>query len=181
MNLPTARLKLRSLTDGDLKDFLAYRSDPEVCRFQGYEPYTRDDAETHIARLKNGEFGEAGVWTQLGIELVAENKIIGDIGLKPELEDPRVVEFGISMARQYQKRGYAKEALTKIFDFLFAEKTIHRIIGIADVENTDMIRLLENMNFRREAAFVESYWDKTIWRDEFLYAMLEKDWKPNLK
>lgn len=177
----TKRLRLRDLRDDDLEDFLAYRSDPEVCRFQGYEPYTREDAETHLARLKDAKFGEAGKWTQIGIELVAENKLIGDIGLKPEATDPRTVEFGVSMSRAYQKHGYAGEALTAIFDYLFAEKAIHRVVGIVDVENADVIRLLERLRFRREAAFVESYWDKTAWRDEFLYAMLEKDWKTNVK
>lgn len=181
MNLPTKRLKLRNLRGEDTEDFLAYRSDPEVCRFQGYEPYTRADAETHLNRLKDTEFGAPGQWTQIGIELVAESRIIGDIGLKPALDDARIVEFGVSMARQYQKNGYANEALTEIFDYLFAAKAVHRIVGIVDVENADVIRLLERLRFRREAAFIESYWDKTVWRDEFLYAMLEKDWKTNLR
>ncbi len=181
MNLPTERLKLRNLRDEDLDDFLAYRSDPEVCRFQGYEPYTRAEAEKHIARLKIGEFGKAGEWTQVGIELVGENKIIGDIGLKPESDNPLTVEFGVSMSRQYQKRGYAGEALAKIFDYLFETKNVHRIVGIVDVENAAVIRLLERLKFRREAAFIESYRDGSMWRDEFLYAMLEKDWERNLK
>ena len=179
MNLPTKRLLLRNLRDEDLDDFLAYRSAPEVCKFQGYEPYTRTDAETHIDRLKSGRFGAAGEWTQIGIKLAAVNKLIGDIGLKPELHNPRIVEFGVSMSRQYQKHGYATEALTGIFDYLFAEKAVHRIVGIVDVENTSVIRLLERLKFRREAEFLESYWDKTMWRDELLYAMLKKDWTTN--
>ena len=179
MNLMTDRLKIRNLRDKDLDDFLAYRSDPEVCKFQDYEPYTRTESETYIKCLKNDVFGDAGQWTQLGIELVGANKLIGDIGLKPETNDARIVEFGVSMSRKYQKHGYATEALTGIFDYLFTEKAVHRIVGIVDVENTSVIRLIERLKFRREAAFLESYWDKTMWRDEFLYAMLKKDWKTN--
>ncbi len=40
------------------------------------------------------------------------------------------------------------------------------------------IRLLENWNFRREAEFIKSFWDKAeMWRDEYLYAMLKEEWK----
>jgi RimJ/RimL family protein N-acetyltransferase len=181
MNLQTARLLLRNLKESDLRDFLEYRSDPEVCRFQGYEPFTEEQGRKYIANLKERKFGAAGKWIQLGIELKGENKLVGDIGLKPDAGEPRIAEFGISLSRQYQGNGYAKEALTEVFDFLFSQSGIHRIIGIVDVENSGVIRLVEKLNFRREAAFVASFCDKGIWRDEYLYAMLASDWKSNLK
>jgi len=181
MNLPTSRLILRNLKDDDLPDFLEYRSDPEVCEFQGYEPMTEAQAEKYIENVKDRKFGEAGKWVQLGIELKSENKLIGDIGLKPEVSDARIVEFGISLSTRYQGNGYAAEALTEAFNFLFDEAGIHRIVGVVDVENSSVIRLLEKLKFRREAAFAESFWDDGVWRDEYLYAMLEKDWKANLK
>ena len=181
MKLQTNRLLLRNLKTGDLKDFLEYRSDPEVCVFQSYQPFTQDRAEKYIENLKDGEFGEAGKWVQLGIELKSENKLIGDIGLKPEAYDARIVEFGVSLSNQYQKNGFAGEALIRVFDYLFHEVGIHRLSGIVDVENVGCIHLLENLNFRREAAYVESFWNGEMWRDEFLYAMLENDWKTNMK
>jgi ribosomal-protein-alanine N-acetyltransferase len=179
MNLPTNRLIIRNLRETDLADFVEYRSDPEVCKFQGFEPFTREQGKEYLESLKDGTFGKAGKWNQLGIELKSENKLIGDIGLKPETGDPRIVECGVSFSTRYQGKGYAKEALTRIFDHLFTEQNIHRIIGVVDVENAGAIRLLESLRFRREAHFLQSFCDNGDWRDEFLYAMLEKDWKIN--
>ena len=176
MNLPTNRLIIRNLREGDLADFLEYRSDAEVCRFQGYEPFTETQAEKYIENVKDGKFGEAGKWFQLGIELKGEDKLIGDIGLKPEAFEVRIVEFGVSFSTAFQGKGYAKEALTHTFNYLFAEKNVHRIVGIVDVENLSCIHLLENMNFRREAHFLQSFCDNGVWRDEYLYAMLKNDW-----
>lgn len=183
MNLETPRLIIRNLRESDSEDFFEFRSDPEVCEFQGYEPMTRENAEAFIGKLKDAEFGEPGKWIQLGVELKGENKIIGDVGLKPEIADARIVEFGISFSTKYQKKGLAAEALTEIFSRLFGERGVHRIFGITDVENASCIRLLENLKFRREAEFKQSFWDapKNEWRDEFLYAMLAGDWKSNLK
>lgn len=179
MNLETERLIIRMPQTSDADDFFEYRSDPKVCEFQGYEPMTREKAGKFIEKLKDAEFGKAGEWIQLVAELKSEKKVIGDIGLKNEFDDARVVEFGISFSSEYQGKGLAKEALRKVFSHLFVEKNIHRIVGIMDVENAKMIGLIENLKFRREAEFKESFWDegKKVWRDEFLYAMLEKVWK----
>ncbi len=75
MNLETERLILRNLRESDLADFLEYRSDPEVCEFQSYEPFSEAQAERYIKNLENGEFGEAGKWIQLGIELKDRKQI----------------------------------------------------------------------------------------------------------
>ncbi len=176
MNLQTNRLIIRNLRESDLTDFVEYRSDPEVCRFQGYEPFTEEQARKYLESLKDGTFGNSGKWNQLGIELKSENKLIGDIGLKPETGDSRIVECGVSFSTRYQGKGYAKEAFESIFDHLFSEKNIHRIVGIVDVENSGAIRLLESLRFRREAHFLQSFCAGGVWRDEYLYAMLKNDW-----
>jgi [ribosomal protein S5]-alanine N-acetyltransferase len=179
MNFATERLTIRPLRESDLEDFYEYRSDPQVCEFQGYAPITRENAEKWLAKLKDAEFGRAGAWTQLGVELRSEGKLIGNVSFKPESDDARIVEFGISFSTKYQKKGYAAEALREIFGRLFETRGAHRIFGVADVENAACVRLLEKLNFRREADFRESFWDagKNEWRDECVYAMLKKDWR----
>jgi RimJ/RimL family protein N-acetyltransferase len=179
MNLETDRLILRNLRESDLDAFVAYRSDPKICEFQGVAPITRENAELYIEEQKNAEFGKAGERFQIAVELKSENKIIGDILLKQESGNARIVECGISFSSAYHGKGLAKEALVKIFSYLFEEKNVHRIFGITDVENASCIAMVENLNFRREAEFKQSFWDerKKHWRDEYLYAMLIDDWK----
>ncbi len=42
--LAAGAVRLRALRTGDVDDFLAYRSDPEVARCQGWQPMDRDAA-----------------------------------------------------------------------------------------------------------------------------------------
>lgn len=178
MILETNRLLLRKLKVGDVEDFIEYRCDPEVCKFQGFEPLTEEKAIKYIEKLKDGEFGEAGKWFQLGIELKSENKLIGDVGLKPTKDNTKIVEFGLSLSVNYQRGGYAREAVAGICDFLFREMKIHRIFGTTDTENISCIRLCESLNFQCEGKLRQNFWDNAMqmWRDEYLYAMLESDW-----
>lgn len=181
MNLQTKRLIIRNMRETDLEDFVQYRSNPEICKFQGYEPFTREKGREFIEEQINQKFGEAGKWMQFSVVLKRENKLVGDIGLKPESYDSRIVEFGITLSNLHQKQGFGREALTGAFNFLFDVKKAHRIIGNVDTENSDSIRLLENLGFRCEGEFKQSFWNNKMWRDEYLYAMLENDWKINLK
>jgi predicted RNA-binding protein YlqC (UPF0109 family) len=105
MNLETERLIIRKLRAAHLADFVEYRSDPQVCEFQGFLPMTPEKGKEYIEKLKDAEFGTAGQWVQLCVELKATGKVIGDIGLKPEAYDARIVEWGMSFSPKYQRRG----------------------------------------------------------------------------
>ena len=178
MRLETERLILRNLKYDDLDDFHAYRSDPEICRFQDFEPFSIADSKSFIDSVKALEFGAPGEWFQLGVELKRNNRLVGDIALKPEKEEPRVVEIGATLSIEHRGKGIAIEAFTRVFEHLFSETETHRIFGILDTENTGSLRLTENLGFRREGEFKKSYWDKNLneWRDEYLYALLKEDW-----
>jgi RimJ/RimL family protein N-acetyltransferase len=175
MNFETERLVIRKLREADLHDLHAFRSDPEVCRYQGYEPETLDGCRQLIEWQKDKEFGPANQWVKVGMELKSEKKLVGDISVKPD-GDARVVEFGISLSRDYQGKGLASEALTAIFDDLFAEKEVHRITAVMDVDNTAIIALMDRLGFRREGHYIKSFFDDGEWRDEYFYALLKRDW-----
>lgn len=176
MHLETKRLTIRKLRPADLHDLHAFRSDPEVCRYQGYEPETLDGCRELIEWQMDKEFGPPLQWTKVGMELTSEAKLIGDISVKPE-QDPRTVEFGISLSRDFQGRGLASEALSAIFDHLFKEKGTHRITAIMDVDNTAVIAMVERLGFRREGHYIKSFFDNGEWCDEYFYALLESDWR----
>ncbi|MES2777720.1 MAG: GNAT family N-acetyltransferase [Bacteroidota bacterium] len=175
ISIETNRLRVRTLLSTDWQDFFEYRSDPGVCQFQGYEPYTIERCKDFCETQSHTIFGEAGKWVQLGIELVSEKKLIGDIGLKPESFDTRIVEFGITLSHQFQGSGYATEALTAVMDYLYTNKQVHRIVGITDQENKGSIEMFQRVGFRKEGATKQSFWNDNMWRDEYIFAMLKEE------
>lgn len=179
MNLETRRLILRNLRESDLDDFHVYHSDPEICKFQSYDAFTTEESGKFIEEQSQAEFGTPGEWVQTGIVWKENNRLVGDFALKPDREEPRTVEIGVTLNSEYQGKGFAIEAFERVFEYLFTETETHRIIGILDTENIGSRKLIENLKFRREAEFKKSYWDKGFneWRDEYLYALLKEDWE----
>ena len=80
--LRSRRLLLRRLGVGDLEGFLAYRGDPEVARFQGWEAFSREQALAFLQRQEGQVPGVPGEWLQIGIVVQETQELVGDCALK---------------------------------------------------------------------------------------------------
>lgn len=176
LHIQTSRLYIRPLGLSDLSDFHLYRSDPDVARYQGFDVMTMKQAETFISNNLKKRWGKAGEWVQYGIEKMETGQLIGDCAIRLDRNETRIAEIGMTIAPPEQKKGFAKECLKGILDFLFDTKDIHRVVAITDVENTGSITLLESVGFRREGHFTEHIFFKGKWGSEFQYAMLRREW-----
>jgi RimJ/RimL family protein N-acetyltransferase len=172
----TPRLSLRKLAEADLIPFIQYRNDPDVARYQSWEHIGEEEALRFIKFQRKLSPGKPGRWFQLALELRTSLELIGDCGFKFDLEEPAQAEIGYTLARPHQGKGYATEAVTHLLDFLFSSLGLHRVIAITDCKNTSSYLLLEHLGFRREGHFIQNVWFKGAWGDEYLYAMLGKDW-----
>jgi RimJ/RimL family protein N-acetyltransferase len=174
--LETARLILRHFWDGDLAPFMAYRNDPVVARYQGWEGISEAEARAFIEEQKMVQPGVPGQWFQIAIELKETGTLAGDCALKINEHDERQAEIGYTLARAYQGKGIASEAVSRVLDYAFRTLGLHRVIAITDCENAASITLLERLGLRREGHFIQNVWFKGKWGDEYLYAILEKEW-----
>jgi len=52
MNIESKRFVLRTLRDTDIEDFLSYRGDENVARYQYWEPYTMEQAVCYIKNIR---------------------------------------------------------------------------------------------------------------------------------
>jgi len=171
----TARLLLTPLTLRDADAVFAYRSLPEVTRFQTWEPPTPDEVVAFIRELDDVEFDTPDTWFQLGIRDREAGRLMGDVGVH-FLEDGRQVEIGFTLDPAFQGRGLAVEAVAALLDHLFGPLGKHRVIASVDPRNEASIRLLERVGMRREAHFRESLWFKGEWADDVVFAVLASEW-----
>jgi len=176
LNIQTPRLFIRHLKLSDLSDFHDYRSDASVTKYQGFDVMTIEQSEDFIKNNSTKYFGNAGEWVQYGIESKETGKLIGDCAIKLQQDDPRIAEIGITISPSEQRRGFAKEVLKGILNFLFETKNIHRVVEIVDAENIASLNLLISAGFRQEGHFMENIFFKGKWGSEYQFALLKKEW-----
>ena len=96
LELRSPRLLLRRLRLEDAPAIVAYRSLPEVARFQSWESFGLEDATRLVAEQLNLTPNTPGKWLQLAVALADTQAMIGDCGIH-FLEDARQVELGITL------------------------------------------------------------------------------------
>jgi aminoglycoside 6'-N-acetyltransferase len=174
----TERLLIRMFRDNDLTSFQAYRNDEETARYQSWQvPYTIEMAKEFIDAVKNTPPGLPGEHYQLAIELKSSGEMIGDLAFWSKRTEPRSMSVGYTVARPHWKKGYAREAVSRLFDYLFFELGAHRVSADCDTKNVSSYRLMEDLGMRREAHFVQSFWMGNYWGDEYFYGILADEWR----
>lgn len=87
-----------------------------------------------------------GVWFVINQE---NNTVIGDIGFKGKPNSENIVEIGYGIVPSAQGKGYATEAVQKLIDWAFSNKSINKIVAECLDENIPSIRVLEKLQMKR--------------------------------
>jgi RimJ/RimL family protein N-acetyltransferase len=174
----TERLCLLPLRADDLPAFVAYRSSPEVARYQSWdETYSMAAAERFLASQQGAVLGQPGEWVQLAAIDRISGAPPGDCAVRVVADQPATAEVGVTLAPDHQGRGLATEALAAVMATLFEKHEVHRIYAEADDRNVGVQRLLERLGLRCEARMVEADWFKDEWSTLRVYAILRREWE----
>jgi RimJ/RimL family protein N-acetyltransferase len=173
----TERLHIRAFREEDAEVFAAYRSDPDVARYQSWDPpVTLEQARRFTSEMAASHPGTLGEWYQIALERKEDGAVIGDCAFHIYSDEGLQAEIGFTLARAYQGKGYAAEAVQWLLGYLFAELHLHRVQATCDVDNLPSSRLLDRLGLRREAYFRENVWFKERWGSEYVYAILQEEW-----
>ena len=175
--LRSPRLLLRQLCRDDAAAIVAYRSRPEVARFQSWESFGRADADQLIADQARVVPDTSGTWLQLALVLAESEAVIGDCGIHFRADDSRQVELGITLDTERQRQGLAAEALGRVLEYVFGRLGKHRASAVTDAANHAAARLFRRLEFRQEAHYLENAWFKGAWGSELVFALLRREWE----
>ena len=169
--MKTGRLILRPFRETGYDDLYEFLSQLEHDEFEGYPGITYENGREHLKyRMDSQEF--------YAIELAGSGKVIGNIYCGSR--DFCAKEVGYIINRDYQRKGYASEALYAVIGQAFQEGA-HRVFAECDPRNVRSWKLLEKVGMKREAHFRQNVFfhkdssGAPIWKDTFVYAILAED------
>ncbi len=143
----TPRLTLRRFSDDDLADFQAYRCDPAVAKFQGWQPTSDEVSLAFLREQAEQTFGKEGQWLQIAITETESERLAGDLGICWVDARRGEVSLGFSLGRQLQRRGYANEAVSALVSKLFEAHGVQSIVAMTDTRNRAANALLGKLGF----------------------------------
>jgi RimJ/RimL family protein N-acetyltransferase len=162
----------------DFDALFAIQSRADVARWLYHEARGEDEVRAALNR-KIGEtsLAEDGDSLSLAVELKASGEMIGDALLVLVSAEHRQGEIGYVFHPDHHGRGYATESAELLLRLAFEEFALHRVIARLEPRNEPSVRLLERLGMRREAHFVENELVKGEWQSEFVYALLDREWR----
>ena len=176
MQLETDHLILREFAAEDWQDLNAYTSDPQVVQYMSFGPTTGEQARAYIEGCLTRAQEQPRRVFELALVVRAEQRVIGNATLELDRGDPCNASFAYVLNRHYWGHGYATEAMRALFDFGFDQLKLHRLADACDTRNLASARVMEKLGLRREGHLRETFWKDGDWRDEYLYAILAREW-----
>jgi RimJ/RimL family protein N-acetyltransferase len=144
--------------------------------YEPYDVFTEEACKQEaINRSENESF-----WA---VCLKETGKLIGNIYLSAQ--EFETWELGYVFNKDYQKQGFATEASKILLNYVFKDKSAHRVVAMCNPKNESSWKLLERLGMRREGYLIKNiYFHKDqngqpIWKDTYEYAILASDWNGN--
>lgn len=173
--LETERLFLREFELRDEADVHEYASDAVVTQYVDWEPNAAKATRKKLAQ----RVSEQRIWSRdeviLAIELRREAKVIGTLRFGLTNRELGLADVGFVLNRSYWNQGYATEATHAVLDKALSGLRLHRIVATCDTRNIASARVLEKVGMRREGHFRKDIFQKGLWRDSYLYAILGEE------
>ena len=169
----TPRLILRTFREDDLPVYAALNAHPEVVRWLGGEPLTREHSDA-IAEWAQELYAEERIGL-LAVERQSDGAFLGMCGLHHQASFPDDVEIAWRLAYEHWGKGYATEAATGWLDLAFGPLGLDRVISITDPPNVRSLAVMRRlgMAFDHEAQ-VE---DEGVLFDAVVYAITASEWR----
>jgi RimJ/RimL family protein N-acetyltransferase len=156
----TPRLRLRRSRTEDAETISAYRSDPSVNRYQGWERTDPDGVRAEIEEMARRAPGAPGGWMQLSVEDHESGQLVGDVGISPVEDEPGVIKIGYTVSPSFQGRGYATEAVGALVAYALETLGADVVRAYASAENLPSIRVAEKVGMRLVERFERRYGDQ---------------------
>lgn len=181
MKLVTDRLILRPLKISDAESIRENIDNLKVSQWLLVVPYpySLEDAKSWIKNNQEKWRKKEIEDYSFGMELKAEKRIIGGIGLHKVNRVQGTGEVGYWIGEKYWRNGYGSEALQAVLDLAFDKLNLRRLeAGVFD-GNPSSGKLLEKYGFEREGMRREGRICKADGKlkDEIIYGLLRKEYR----
>jgi RimJ/RimL family protein N-acetyltransferase len=179
MMIKGEHLVLRPVTDADWPVLERWGQEREGL----WGPFQRFQLD-HLSRLREIYLQTGLLKRESGlllVETILEHEVIGFVRYTlipfPDEDHPYPeIGFGLPEASARGK-GYAKEAVALLVDYLFGGYATERIAAFTDEANIPARRMMESLGFWREGLLHRAMFRDGEWQNIEIYAILREDWK----
>lgn len=171
------RIVLRSIREGDCRNFLRWLNDAEINRYLLISSPVTETAERKWIQKTTLNQEPVFVIEVIG-KKAGKNKAIGVCGLHRTNHRHGNAEFGIFIGeKSCWHKGYGPEAARLVIDHGFNSLNLHRIYSGSFSENERSIKLHKKLGFVQEGLKKEHIYKNGHYNDHIDFGLLREEWQ----
>ncbi|UOQ49808.1 GNAT family N-acetyltransferase [Gracilibacillus caseinilyticus] len=172
MYIETDRLIIKKFEECDADEVFTIYNDEHTCQYLLHERWTNENKHAHFQKkLANHTLTQNN---SISLAVLYRSQVIGDLSVwYTGMKD--TVEVGYTFLRTIGGQGFATESVKALMSYLFQEYGVHRVQATLDARNEASIKLCERVGMRKEAHFIQNFWNKAEWTDSIVFGMLASD------
>jgi RimJ/RimL family protein N-acetyltransferase len=168
-------IRLRAPRPGDLMTLFGWSNDPDTVA--PFDRFAVDSFEEFSHAVEVAPEDPKSLSPRFVVERTADHKMIGFVGhyqAHPVLELTDV--WYVLGERLERGKGYGREAVGLLVDYLFHSTNLARVGATCDTDNVPSYKLLERLGFRREGTLTAALFHHTRWHDVAIYGVTRAEW-----
>ncbi|MEK7193961.1 MAG: GNAT family protein [Patescibacteria group bacterium] len=177
LELQGERINLRPLKLNDVrKIYLTIKNDETILKntLIPYPVTMKKERKFVENSIKNTKKGTDFVWI---IEDRKTKELLGCVGLHKVRWDNKNAEIGYWLNKNFRGQGIMSEAVNLVLKFAFKKLKLHRVWAGVFADNPFSQRVLKKSGFKKEGFLREAHFRWNKWRDDVMYATLDREFK----
>lgn len=173
------RVRLRAIEPGDLDTIYAWENNPVLSPSNNLRaPISKHQLKHFINQNKGAIDPKSSGNLHLIIEKFSHtsNLQVGMVSLYNYDSYHRRVAIGMLISPSYQGKGYAKETVSLMLNYVFRDLRLHQIYAEILSSNQPALILYQSKGFERVATLPEWYWDGEAYEDLHLLQLTKSNY-----
>lgn len=184
LSLRGAGLLLRRFTAADVPMAIAHEQDRRIMQWIR-DPQPVAAVQARAEALAAPWQGKEGEWLTF---VVVPDQVpdqpgtgVGIVVCRITGLEAATVEIGYRLHPDVHRRGLTLASCRLLLDHLFGPIGVRKVIALCATGNEASWRLMERLGMQREACFREYGWLGGALHDEYVYGLLAREWRRELK
>lgn len=149
-------VRLRAMEPEDLEVLYRMENDPETWDVSNFTvPYSKYVLKQYMEDSQSDMFADRQL--RLMIVRCEDGQVVGTVDVTDFVPMHRRGEVGIAVRKAFQGKGYAREALSLLCDYLFGFLFMHQLTAHVAVDNEASRRLFASCGFV-ECGVLKEWW-----------------------
>ncbi|QNK61246.1 GNAT family N-acetyltransferase [Pedobacter sp. PAMC26386] len=171
--LESERLQLRRITNADVNEIFALRSNEEIMKYIPV-PRTKTIGDA-LDYIKMSDKGLAeNNFINWAISFKDDPKLLGMICLIRMQPENLRSETGYILHPDYRGKGIINEALKTVINYAFSVLKFHSLEAVVNSENQASANVLEKHNFVKEGHFKEGGFFEGQFHDKMVFSLINR-------